>query len=64
MDIEESPYNNKNILINEGDINKILRTYGIKFKCLNVNVYRQAFVHKSYITRKNENYITGNVHFE
>ncbi len=25
MDIEESPYNNKNILINEGDINKILR---------------------------------------
>jgi|TARA_B110000977_G_C11062625_1_gene486557 ribonuclease III len=62
MDIEESPYNNKNILINEGDINKILRTYGIKFKCLNVNVYRQAFVHKSYITRKNENYITGNVH--
>tara|TARA_B100000780_G_scaffold278243_2_gene251135 strand:+ start:548 stop:1381 length:834 start_codon:yes stop_codon:yes gene_type:complete len=62
MDVEESPYNNKNILINEGDINKILRTYGIKFKCLNVNVYRQAFVHKSYITRKNENYITGNVH--
>ena len=61
MDIEEFPYNNKNILINENDVNKILRTYGIKFKCFNINIYRQAFVHKSYITRKNENYVSGNV---
>lgn len=61
MDIEEFPYNNKNILINENDVNKILRTFGIRFKCLNINIYRQAFVHKSYITRKNENYVSGNV---
>ena len=57
---EEFPYNNKNILINNDDINKILRTFGIKFKCLNIDIYRKAFVHKSYITRKNENFITGN----
>jgi len=57
---EEFPYNNKNILINDDDVNKILRTFGIKFKCLNIDIYRKAFVHKSYITRKNDNYITGN----
>ena len=32
---EEFPYNNKNVLIDEEDVNKILRTFGIKFKCLN-----------------------------
>ena len=62
MDVEpeEFPYNNKNILIQEEDVNKILRNYGIKFKCINIDIYRKAFVHKSYITRKNENYVTGN----
>lgn len=59
-DIEEFPYNNKNILITEDDVNKILRTFGISFKCYNISIYRQAFVHKSYITRKNENYVSGN----
>ena len=32
----ETPYNNKNILIKEDDINNILRKYGIKMKCINI----------------------------
>ena len=60
VDTDDFPYNKSNILINDNDVNKILRTFGIKIKCLNVDIYRKAFVHKSYITRKNDNYISGN----
>ena len=35
LEVEDFPYNNKNILINDDDVNKILRTFGIKFICLN-----------------------------
>jgi ribonuclease-3 len=59
-EIEEFPYNNKNKLIDSDDVNKILKKYGIRFKCINIDIYRKAFVHKSYITRKNENYVSGN----
>ena len=59
-EVEEFPYNNMNILIEEEEVNKILRDYGISFKCYNVDIYRKAFVHKSYITRKNDNFVTGN----
>ena len=41
--------------------NKILKSYGIGMKCINPDIYRKAFVHKSYTTRKNENFVTGNV---
>ena len=61
MEQEDVPYNDKNVLIGESDINKILKTYGIKMKCFNVDIYRKALVHKSYTTRKNENFVTGNV---
>jgi|TARA_B110000240_G_C13463327_1_gene437709 dsRNA-specific ribonuclease len=61
MEQEDVPYNDKNILIGESDINKILKTYGIKIKCINVDIYRKALVHKSYTTRKNKNFVTGNV---
>ena len=61
MEQEDVPYNDKNILIGESDINKLLKTYGIKIKCLNVDIYRKALVHKSYTTRKNENFVTGNL---
>jgi len=27
----------------------------------NINIYRRAFVHKSYCRRKNENFLNGNV---
>jgi len=57
----ETPYNNKNILININDVNNILKTYGIRMKCINIDIYRNALVHKSYSTRKNDNFISGNL---
>ena len=60
MEVEENPYNDKNILIEKSDINNILKKYGINIKCGNIDIYRKALVHKSYTTRKNENFITGN----
>ena len=54
----ELPYNKFNKLIQKDDI--------VKFLCIyddvnNINIYRRAFVHKSYCTRKNENFLNGNV---
>jgi len=57
---EETPYNDKNILITEEDVNNILTSFGINLNCLNINLYRKALVNKSYVTRKNENFISGN----
>ena len=57
---EETPYNDKNILILEEDVNNILNKFGITLNCININLYRKALVNKSYVTRKNENVISGN----
>jgi len=58
---DDTPYNNKNILIDEGNINNILKKYGIRMKCINIDIYRNALVHKSYSTRKNDNFLSGNI---
>lgn len=62
------PYNNKNTLIDKYNIKNFLSEINndeveqtdldINF---NINIYRRAFVHRSYCTRKNENFIDGNV---
>lgn len=54
----ELPYNKLNKLIEKDDIIKFLSIYE---NINNINIYRRAFVHKSYCTRKNENFINGNV---
>lgn len=59
--LEDLPYNPKNYLVSSNDINNILERYDIKNKVKDVNIFRKAFVHKSYCTRKNENFVTGNV---
>ncbi len=43
------------------DLLKILNEYGIDEQYRDINMYRKAFVHKSYCTRKNENFLNGNV---
>jgi ribonuclease-3 len=58
VSVPELPYNNKNKLINKEDIVKFLAIYD---DIGNINIYRRAFVHKSYCTRKNENFMNGNV---
>ena len=58
---EELPYNEKNTLLGEEDLRKIFDKHGlegIKFK--NINLYRNAFVHKSYCTMKNDDFVSGN----
>ena len=62
------PYNNKNILIDKFNIINFLSEINndeveqtdldINF---NINIYRRAFVHRSYCTRKNENFLDSNV---
>ena len=58
---DELPYNSDNVLINEDDICFLFDKYGLKgVKPNNINLYRNAFVHKSYCTMKNADFITGN----
>lgn len=45
------PYNPLNKLIQKEDIEHILQTYGIFEPIHNIDLYRRAFVHKSYIKR-------------
>jgi len=60
--IENQPYNDKNILLSSDDLTKLFNDNGlsdIKFK--NINLYRVAFVHKSYCTMKNTDFNKSNV---
>lgn len=57
----ETPYNPKNILVDARDVQLLLNTYDVTDKINDIGIYRKAFVHKSYCTRKNDNFINGNV---
>ena len=46
-----NPYNSKNIEINLNNIQEILLKFGIFAKPFNVELYRRAFVHKSYVKK-------------
>ena len=61
--IEETTYNNKNILFNKEDLEIIFKKYNIDNYLSDkndINTYRKAFVHNSYCTRKNENFKEAN----
>jgi dsRNA-specific ribonuclease len=47
------PYNPLNLLITDSDIEKVLRNYGITAPIHNWNLYKRAFIHRSYIKRPN-----------
>ena len=53
-------YNNKNILLEYNDLKRLLTRFDIEEGINDINVYRMSFVNKSYVTRKNDNIITGN----
>jgi ribonuclease-3 len=46
-----NPYNENNIEITKEEVETILRNYGIHFPIHNLNLYKRAFVHQSYIKR-------------
>ena len=57
---EEVPYNPNNIKLENEDLNILLQEFDTK-EYFDINFYRRAFIHRSYITRKNANFKTGNV---
>lgn len=61
IDAEEMPYNNKNILLSEENLQNLFDKNGLEnIKFNNLNLYRNAFVHKSYCTMKNADFASGN----
>ena len=46
-----NPYNSNNIEINEQQVCDILKKYGVPDKVHNINLYKRAFIHKSYCKR-------------
>jgi ribonuclease-3 len=54
------PYNSKNKLLTDDDLKHILKRYGVNTKHRNLALYQLAMVHRSYCTRKNENFVSGN----
>ena len=46
-----NPYNPANIEITLNDIQSILKTYGVHYKVDNPELYKRAFIHKSYTKR-------------
>jgi len=45
------PFNPLNKLISNEEIQKILNTYGINLPIYNINLFKRAFIHRSYIKR-------------
>jgi dsRNA-specific ribonuclease len=45
------PYNNQNVAIRDADIQHILKTYGVVAKIQNFELFKRAFIHRSYIKR-------------
>ena len=45
------PYNNQNVAISEKDVLKILNNYGINIPIQNFELFKRAFIHRSYLKR-------------
>jgi dsRNA-specific ribonuclease len=61
LNTDEMPFNNKNILLSENELKQLFHDNGLKDIVFhNINIYRNAFVHKSYCTLKNADFNTGN----
>jgi ribonuclease-3 len=57
----ELPYNSSNKLIQQSDLQTFFDAHGLEnVTCHNINLYRNAFVHRSYCTMKNADFETGN----
>lgn len=57
----ELPYNSFNKILSESDVISLFEKYDVNTKIKDINNYRKSMVHKSYCTRKNENFENGNV---
>ena len=58
---EELPYNPNNFLLSPQDLRSLLDNNGLQgIEFHNINLYRNALVHRSYCTMKNDDFETGN----
>lgn len=57
---DEVPYNPNNVKLEKDDLDILLQQFDTK-TFFDINFYRRAFIHKSYITRKNDNFKSGNL---
>jgi len=56
------PYNPLNIILQENDLKDFFNKNGLEgITFNNINLYRNAFVHKSYCTMKNADFTSGNL---
>ena len=46
------PFNENNVLIKNEDVERLFKKFNINFKVNNINLYRKALTHKSYIKRE------------
>ena len=58
---ELSPFNNNNILLDENNLNCFFTNHNVNYEIKNINLFRNAFVHKSYCCMKNKDFTTGNL---
>lgn len=59
---DELPYNNQNRMLNDSDLRQFFNLNGLDdITYNNINLYRTAFIHKSYCTMKNADFATGNM---
>jgi len=59
--IEGLPYNPNNVLLTENDLKSLFDKNGLEgIQFNNINLYRNALVHRSYCTMKNDDFETGN----
>jgi ribonuclease-3 len=57
----ELPYNSNNVLLQDDDLRKFFDENGLEnIKWNNINLYRNALVHRSYCTMKNDDFTSGN----
>jgi len=58
----ELPYNNQNQILQDTDLIAFFNSNGLKgIKFNNINLYRNAFIHKSYCTMKNIDFTSSNI---
>ena len=60
-DLVFDPYNPNNIEITLNQVNSILEAYGLPSKVHNINLYKRAFIHKSYVKRPHLENVENNV---
>lgn len=59
-----NPFNNKNYEIQRHDVETILKKYGLPPIITNLNLYKRAFIHKSYVKRPYVENVENNITVE